>query len=61
MRDSQNIGWILRNSCNDPNYDSNIPKLTDEELLYCIRNEHRKSGLRKLLREAKKRKLYVDV
>jgi len=56
---SGNTGWILSNSCNDCNYDSNIPKLTDAELLYCVENEKRKTGLRKLLKEIKKRELTI--
>jgi len=52
---SSRVGWILRNSAGDSNYISAIPKLTDEELLYCIQKETRKSGLQRLKAEARRR------
>jgi len=52
-----NVGWILQNSCGDINYKTNIPNLTDEELLYCIKKETRTSGLRQLEAEARRRGL----
>ncbi|GBF35432.1 chromosome partitioning protein ParB [Desulfocucumis palustris] len=52
---SNRVGWILNNSCGDINYNTNIPLLTDEELIYCLEHEDRTSGMQKLLREAKKR------
>ncbi len=54
---SGNVDWILSNSVGDINYNTAIPKLTDEELLYCIENEKRSSGLRKLQAEARRRGL----
>jgi len=51
------INWILNNSCSDVNYSGNIPHLTDEELIYCLKHEKRVSGLRKLQSEARKRGL----
>lgn len=56
---SSRVGWILRNSAGDINYITNIPNLTDAELLYCILNENRQSGLQKLKAEARKRGLQV--
>lgn len=52
---SSRVGWILRNSAGDSNYISAIPKLTDEELLYCIQKETRKSGLQRLKTETRRR------
>jgi len=52
---SERVCWILDNSCGDINYDANIPRLTNDELTYCLEHEDRKSGMRKLLAEAKKR------
>ena len=49
------VDWILNNSVSDTNYDSNIPPLTDDELLYCLRHEKRKGGLWKLGAEARRR------
>lgn len=53
----KNVDWILHNSVTDPNYDNWVPRLTDEELLYCLERERRKSGLAKLRAEAKRRGL----
>lgn len=57
---SNNVNWILHCSCSDLNYKLAVPKLTDQELLYCIGQEKRKSGLQQLKREAKKRNLEVQ-
>lgn len=54
-----NIRRVLACSTNDVNYKVVIPELTDDELRYCLVNEHRKSGLVQLKREAKKRNLQM--
>lgn len=51
--------WILKNSVSDTNYRAYISRLSDDELLYCIRNERRTTGLRQLLVEAKRRGLEI--
>lgn len=56
---SDRVRWILNCSVGDSNFDSKIPKLTDEELIYCLRNENRKSGLQKLRAEARKRGMEI--
>lgn len=56
---SKRIDWILKCLVGDVNYDSNIPLLTDDELLYCLRHEKRKGGLQKLRAEARKRGIQV--
>lgn len=53
----KNVDWILNNSVTDPNYDNVLPRLTNEELLYCLDRERRKSGLTKLRAEARRRGL----
>lgn len=55
LREHEAVGWILDNSCGDPNYDANIPRLTDEELIFCLEHEDRKTGEDKLKKEAMKR------
>lgn len=60
VSNSENVRWIINNSCNDVNYKSAIPKLTKEELLYCLKAENRKSGIKQLKAEANKRGLEVD-
>lgn len=54
-----NIRWVLHCSVSDLNCTSKIPLLTDEELLYCIEQESRKSLLAKLYAEARRRKLAI--
>lgn len=53
----ERCGWILANSTGDINYRTNIPQLTDEELHFCLKHEHRISGRKQLLREIRKRGL----
>ncbi|OPY62250.1 MAG: Chromosome-partitioning protein Spo0J [Pelotomaculum sp. PtaU1.Bin065] len=55
LKISGRVGWILHNSVGDINYDTNIPRLTDDELIHCLRHEERKSGLTKLMAEARRR------
>ncbi|MBP1682514.1 MAG: hypothetical protein H6Q70_134 [Firmicutes bacterium] len=50
---SENVGWILNNSVNDPNY--RVSRLNDTELKYCLSKEARKTGQAKLLREKRRR------
>lgn len=52
---SDNVKWILRNSTGDINYQTTIPLLTDEELEYCLEHEKRKTGLRQLETEKRRR------
>jgi hypothetical protein len=52
---SDNVKWILRNSTGDINYQTTIPLLTDEELKYCLEHEKRKTGLRQLETEKRRR------
>gem|GEM_PF-3917795 len=52
---SGRVEWILNNSCSDINYSTNIPSLTDDELLYCLEREKRSSGRRKLQAEVRRR------
>jgi len=52
---SDNVKWILRNSTGDINYQTTIPLLTDEELAYCLEHEKRKTGLRQLETETRRR------
>lgn len=56
---SNRTGWILNNSISDVSYRANLPTLSNDELLYCIMNETRKSSLACLLREARRRKLDI--
>lgn len=49
------VRWILHNSTSDINYRTNIPRLTDEELDFCLEHEKRVSGWEQLRREKKKR------
>lgn len=51
------IAWILHNNAGDVSYRATIPKLTDEELLHCLKYDTRKSGLRQLRAEALRRRL----
>lgn len=51
----KNINWILHCSATDLNFKNAIPRLTDEELLHCLITDKRKTALRQLEREAKKR------
>lgn len=53
------VDWVLLNSVDDPNYSENLRRLTHDELLYCLINEHRKSSLARLTREAKRRGLVI--
>lgn len=55
MEESSNIRWVLHTSCSDQNCLNHIPLLTDDELRYCLLKDKRKTGLKNLLREAKKR------
>lgn len=52
---SETVNWVLNNSVEDVNYDSAVQKLTDAELVYCYRNESRKSAREKLAAEARRR------
>ncbi|MCA1064768.1 hypothetical protein QTG56_24490 (plasmid) [Rossellomorea sp. AcN35-11] len=61
MENRENVRWVLHTSCNDINVLGRIPKLTDEELVYCLERERRKTGQRNLLREAKKRNLSIEI
>lgn len=54
------VRWILGNSCGDINYKTNVPRLTDEELAYCLKREKRVSGLKLLIAEAKRRGIDAD-
>lgn len=56
---TENVRWILCCSVTDQNYKDHIPKLTDKELLYCLENETRKTSLKRLENEAKKRGLHL--
>jgi len=49
------VGWILNNSVGDVNYNAQLPRLTDEELFYCLAHEERISSIKRLQREARKR------
>jgi hypothetical protein len=50
-----NVCWIICNTVDDCNYKTHFKTLTNEELIYCIELENRKSSKLKLLAEAKKR------
>lgn len=56
----KNTDWILKNSVGDPNYAGCLKLLTDEELIYCLKNERRTSGQAKLRAEARRRGLDPD-
>jgi len=49
------VRWVLNNSVLDIGYRTNVPKLTDLDLLYCLLHEERKSGQSQLQREARRR------
>lgn len=51
----EEIGWILYNSTGDISY--NPKRLNCDEIMFCIEHEDRKSGLTKLLSEARRREL----
>lgn len=53
LKDREAVKWILNNSCGDNNYDPS--RLTDEELMFCLEHEERKSGMKKLVAESMKR------
>lgn len=57
LSQNENVRWILNNSVGDINYKSTLPRLTDAELLFCLRNEYRKSGRERLEFLARKRGL----
>lgn len=59
MDNSKRVENILNVSISDVNYRITLPMLTDQELLYCIANEKRKSSLTKLKSLARKRSLEV--
>ena len=52
---SETVNWVLNNSVEDGNYDSAVKKLTDAELIYCYKQETRKSSKEKLAAEARRR------
>ena len=59
IEETSNVRWILSNSVNDINFRSALPKLTDEELLFCLRLEIRKGARGRLMAQARKRGLEV--
>lgn len=52
---SENVQAILKGKCSDDAYDATIPKLLNAELQYCLMQEKRKTGRKKLIKEAKDR------
>lgn len=56
LANRSNVRWVLNTSVSDiDHYKGN---LTEEELIYCLQNEKRKTGIKKLIAEAKKRPTY---
>lgn len=51
----ENVKWIMSCAVDDCNYDGAIPKLTDEELEYCLTHDARSTSLEKLNAEKKRR------
>ena len=49
-------GWILQNSASDINYKHAVKRLTANELKFCLMNDSRKTGIRQLEREQRRRK-----
>ena len=49
------INSVLHCPDGDSNYAGGLERLTDEELRYCWDNETRKSGLRQIMREIRRR------
>lgn len=60
MESRPNVLWILHCSCSDLNYKNAIPRLTNEELVFCLQKETRTSGLKMLRAEARRRKLETE-
>lgn len=61
LEDTEQVGWILRNSTSDHSYKLYIPELSDDQLSYCLIKEKRSSGRKMLLSEAKRRKIVCRV
>jgi len=57
---SQNVSWILHTSVDDVNYKGALERLTDDEIVYCLKKETRTSSLKKLKSQAKKRGLATE-
>ena len=55
MKLETTVGWILCNATSDINYKTNIPLLTDRQLVFCLKREKRSSGRRQLEAELKRR------
>ena len=49
------VGWILHNSTGDINFKTNLPRLTDKELEFCLKHESRVTGLSQLRGEKRRR------
>ncbi len=52
---SENVQAILKGKCSDDSYNATIPNLLNAELQYCLMQEKRKGGRKKLIKEAKDR------
>lgn len=55
-----NVEWILGCTVGDVNYEAALSRLTDDELLYCLKCETRKTGRSRLRAEARRRGLKLD-
>jgi hypothetical protein len=55
IEERSNVRWILECAVDDGNWREALPKLTDEELRYCLLKEKRKTALTKLKALARKR------
>lgn len=56
----KNVEWVLGCSVGDMNYEAALSRLTDDELLYCLKCETRKTGRSRLRAEAHRRGLQLD-
>ena len=57
MEGSEAVRWVLGCSVGDVNWRNAVPRLTDEELRYCLERETRKTARKRLLAEARRRGL----
>lgn len=58
--DEVRIRWVLYTPVSDVNWQLNADRLTDEELLYCLRYARGSTRIKKLEALARKRGIIVD-
>ncbi|MGE5551490.1 MAG: hypothetical protein ACM3ZC_13340 [Bacteroidota bacterium] len=54
----ENVSWIFHCAVSDLNWETHMKRLTDEELLYCVKHYRlTKTGVAKMRAEARRRGL----